>query len=143
MEDKDHPDWVWKLNKSVYGLKQAPVEFCRHLVTAFLKSGFEQCKSEPCLLKKRESDDVVFVAFHVDDMTIMGSSIRMMLEADRVLKDKFKVEESNFEWMLGINMKWLTDGGVYLSQESFIDMLVSKFGRSNERVSILRFRRER
>ena len=51
-------------------------------------------------MKKRDSDDVVFVAFHVDDMTIMGSSVRIMFEADGILKDKFTVEESNFEWML-------------------------------------------
>ncbi|CEP01147.1 unnamed protein product (mitochondrion) [Plasmodiophora brassicae] len=127
MEDDDHPDWVWKLNKSIYGLKQASVEFYKHLVTAFLKGGFEQCKSDPCLLKKVDGDDVVFVAFHVDDIPIVGSSTRIMLEADQVLKDNFTVEESEFEWMLGINMKWSPDGGVHLSQESFVEMLLTKF----------------
>ncbi|SPR00245.1 unnamed protein product (mitochondrion) [Plasmodiophora brassicae] len=127
MEDDDHPDWVWKLNKSIYGLKQASLEFYKHLVTAFLKGGFEQCKSDPCLLKKVDGDDVVFVAFHVDDIPIVGSSTRIMLEADQVLKDNFTVEESEFEWMLGINMKWSPDGGVHLSQESFVEMLLTKF----------------
>jgi Reverse transcriptase (RNA-dependent DNA polymerase) len=48
-EGKDGGDRVLKLNKSLYGLAQAPLYWGNHLMAALKKHGFKASKQDPCL----------------------------------------------------------------------------------------------
>ena len=74
-ENPDHPDWVWELNKSVYGLCQAGREWNfvldDHLV---LVMKFERSKIDPCIyFKKNEDGTVMFLGVYVDDCKVICS----------------------------------------------------------------------
>jgi hypothetical protein len=45
-EDPEHPDWVWKLEKAIYGLKQAGYKWNQTLDEHLRKEGFKFVRSE-------------------------------------------------------------------------------------------------
>ena len=63
---------VVKLNKSVYGLKQAGRRWAIHLGGVIVrKIGMEQCKADPCVFRLIKDGVVVMtVCVHVDDITV-------------------------------------------------------------------------
>ena len=65
---------VVKLNKSVYGLKQAGRRWAMHLGDVIVrKIGIEQCKADPCAFRLiREGVVVMIVRVHEDDITVAG-----------------------------------------------------------------------
>ena len=65
---------VARLNKSLYGLKQAFRTFYKRLVSDLKSIGFEQSMSDPCVLRLMMGDEVVgMVAIHVDDILYAGT----------------------------------------------------------------------
>jgi len=54
---------VLKLNKSIYGLVQAPLSWYNHLSKGLCNCGFEQSKNDPCLFYRNG----VMVLAYIDD----------------------------------------------------------------------------
>ena len=64
-----------KLFRSIYGLKQAPLLFNRHLDGTLKSFGFLRSKHDPCVYFKRgESTEFIIIAIVVDDMLCAASS---------------------------------------------------------------------
>ena len=65
---------VARLNKNLYGLKQASRTFYKRLVSDLKRIGFEQSMSDPCVLRFMMGDEVVgMVAIHVDNILYAGT----------------------------------------------------------------------
>ena len=73
-EEPGKSDWVWKLNKSLYGMKQASriwnITF--HKVIANL--GFKRLPNEWCVYRRKTSSGTTIFAVHVDDIINILSS---------------------------------------------------------------------
>ena len=66
---------VVRVNKSLYGLKQASRAFYKRLVSDLKMIGFEQSLSDPCVLRFTMGDEVMgMVAIHVDDICLLYTS---------------------------------------------------------------------
>ena len=63
---------VVRLNKSVYGLKQASRTWHTHLTMCLEKLGFEQCMSDVCVFCLNENGHVPITVVHVDDSFAVG-----------------------------------------------------------------------
>ena len=60
---------VGRLNKSLYGLKQASRSWHAHLTTCLKQLGFQQCLADACVFRLEEEGRVAFTAvIHVDDI---------------------------------------------------------------------------
>ena len=59
--DGDQADYVWKLNKSLYGLKQAGRAWNKKMDVALVELGFHALRSDCCVYIKRAGSTVVFV----------------------------------------------------------------------------------
>ena len=62
---------VVKLKHALYGVKQTGRQWLALLCKPFLvdKFGMEQCRADPCVLRKMENKEVVLIlAVHVDDL---------------------------------------------------------------------------
>ena len=73
-KDEDHPTWVWKLNKSLYGLKQSP-KLWQDDVKAFLTTiNFSQCEIDPCIYIRNLDDGVVSRNVHITQTSLKLNS---------------------------------------------------------------------
>ena len=65
---------VVRLNKSLYGLKQASRSWHAHLTTFLKTLGFQQCLADACVFRLGEERRVAIIAVvHVDDIFALGS----------------------------------------------------------------------
>ncbi|GJZ12345.1 putative ribonuclease H-like domain-containing protein [Tanacetum coccineum] len=72
-EDPDFPDRVYKVEKALYGLHQAPRAWYETLSTYLLDNGFQRGKIDKTLFIKRHKGDILLVQVYVDDI-IFGST---------------------------------------------------------------------
>ena len=75
--DPNHPDKVWRLHKSLYGLKQSPKLWQDDVKGFLVSAGFAQCEIDHCtyIRSDREQDKFTAVYVHVDDLAITGNDI--------------------------------------------------------------------
>lgn len=76
--DADHPTYVCKLNKAIYGLKQSPSAWNTTLRTTLIKWGFAHSKSDISLFTFRSQSSVVFLLVYVDDAIITGNNATLI-----------------------------------------------------------------
>ncbi|KMQ81362.1 retrotransposon ty1-copia subclass, partial [Lasius niger] len=61
---------VCKLNKSIYGLKQAAKTWNDKIADILLKENFSQSTADNCLFTKQDQGKYVFIILYVDDLLI-------------------------------------------------------------------------
>ncbi|GJR86775.1 putative ribonuclease H-like domain-containing protein [Tanacetum coccineum] len=67
-EDPAFPDRVYKVEKALYGLHQAPRAWHETLSTYLLDNGFQRGKIDKTLFIKRHKGDILLVQVYVDDI---------------------------------------------------------------------------
>ncbi|GJZ56475.1 retrotransposon protein, putative, ty1-copia subclass [Tanacetum coccineum] len=96
--DPKHPNKVCKLQRSIYGLKQASRSWNKRFDVEIKKIGFTQNPDEPCVYLKASGSNVAFLVLYVDDILLMGNNVTMLQEVkswllSKILK-KFRMENS-------------------------------------------------
>ena len=61
---------VCKLNKAIYGLKQAGRQWFKKLNTALKDFGMNQLKNNQCIYYMRKNNVIMLIAVYVDDIVI-------------------------------------------------------------------------
>ena len=68
---------IVRLNKSLYGLKQASRQWYAHLTRCLLTLGFLQCLAGACVFRLVKDERVVMtIVVHVDDIFAVGEETR-------------------------------------------------------------------
>nr|GFB73716.1 retrotransposon protein, putative, Ty1-copia subclass [Tanacetum cinerariifolium] len=78
--DPKYPNSVCKLQRAIYGLKQASRQWNKQFDEEIKRFGFIQNRDEPCVYRKASGSDVVFLILYVDDILIMGNNIPRLKE---------------------------------------------------------------
>ena len=120
---------VVRLNKSLYGLKQASRTWHAHLTTCLKRLGFEQCMTDVCVFRLIEDGRLAITAVvHVDDIFAVGQKER----CDRLCVDLNRTSPvknlGDLKWYGGC--RYSRDrkrGTLTISQQSFAEELVKKF----------------
>ena len=81
-----------KLTRSLYGLKQAPRQWYKKFDSFMTKSGFCKAEKDPCCYFKKYTDSYVFLLLYVDDMLIVGSSMRDINNLKRRFSAAFEIK---------------------------------------------------
>ncbi|GJT56816.1 putative ribonuclease H-like domain-containing protein [Tanacetum coccineum] len=79
-EDPDFPDRVYKVEKALYGLHQAPKAWYETLLTYLLDNGFQRGKNDKTLFIRRYRGDILLFQVYVDDI-IFGSTKKELCNA--------------------------------------------------------------
>jgi len=101
---------VWKLLKSVYGIRQAPNNWNNELNQFLLSIGFTRLKSDPCIYVKpcRESPRQITLGVFVDDIIPIFDAADDATEWQpllRALEEKYKiVDTGDASLVLGIRL---------------------------------------
>ena len=121
---------VLRLNRSLYGLKQASRSWHNHLVTRLKGLGFEQSLADACVFRLIEAGSVAVIAVvHVDDIFAVGRKER----CDRFCEELNQLVPINnlgeLRWYAGCHYsRDKVTGLLTISQKSFAEKTVRQFG---------------
>ncbi|GJY30879.1 putative ribonuclease H-like domain-containing protein [Tanacetum coccineum] len=126
-EDPDFPDRVYKVEKALYGLHQAPRAWYETLSTYLLDNGFQRGKIDKTLFIKRHKGDILLVQVYVDDI-IFGSTKKELCNAfEKLMHEKFQMSSmGELTFFLGLQVKQKKDG-IFISQDKYVDEILKKF----------------
>ncbi|GKB20947.1 putative ribonuclease H-like domain-containing protein, partial [Tanacetum coccineum] len=106
-EDPEFPDKVYKVEKALYGLHQAPKAWYETLPTYLLDNGFQRGQIDKTLFIKRIKSDILLV-----QISSMG--------------------ELTFFLRLQVTQK---DDGIFISQHKYVDEVLKKFDFSTVKIA--------
>ena len=112
-----------KLNKSAYGLIDAPYLWYKTLLAELLRLGFIQAPFDPCtfILKRPNSHQVAGVlGVHVDDGLCGGDEYFTHQLKRLAEKYPFGAQKSSSFTFTGIELNQKGDGGIVMSQSKYV-----------------------
>ncbi|KAG7558630.1 Reverse transcriptase RNA-dependent DNA polymerase [Arabidopsis thaliana x Arabidopsis arenosa] len=109
---------VYKLNKALYGPKQASRAWNNKLNKILLDLKFIKCSKEPSFYRKTENDESLVVAVYVDNLLVTGSSLQLILEFKKGMSAQFEMSDlGKLTYYIGIEVIQY-ERGIMLKQES-------------------------
>lgn len=126
------------LDKSLYGLRQAPRAWFTCFAEFVIKLGFWATRSDSLLRLVGDSlfvlhcgNNIVYLLLYVDDIVMTGSSSNLLQHAIDRLHVEFAVKDMGaLQFFLGINVQRMKDG-FYLSQEWYANDILEHARMSN------------
>ena len=123
----DGSDRVCKLERSLYGLKQSSRCWNKRFVDHLLKLGFKQSDADPCLYVRHNDGRMLIVVLYVDDGIVAASYLEDCQNFLTNLTAEFKITSGPVSCFLGIEIKQLEDGSIFITQESYARRILQKF----------------
>jgi hypothetical protein len=128
---------ILKLNKNLYGLKNASHNFWKLLKTALEARGYEkQSNADSCVFLGKDS----IVLVYVDDCIVLNK--RGSKAADNLIKSLQEGKENfdftddgNLDKYLGVDVKRHKDGRIELTQKHLIQRFLDVIGQDIEKVN--------
>jgi hypothetical protein len=97
---------VYKLKKSLYGLKQSPRMWYQKFDTYILGLGFVRRRDDHCLYSKQVGNHFIYVVFYFDDMLLVGNNMDVIKEVISQLSSKFDMNDiSASKFIMGMDIK--------------------------------------
>ena len=123
-----HTKLVCKLNKSIYGLKQASRQWFEKFSTTLLQLGFTQSKSGYSLFIKGKGKSFLALLVYVDDIIITDPSTYHIEVLKKYLHTCFKLKDlGTLKYFLGLELARSSDG-LFLSQRQYTLQLLEDTG---------------
>jgi hypothetical protein len=127
-EDKEHPDYVCKLDKALYGLKQAPRAWFSRLSEKLVELGFKGSKADTSLFYFKRGDVIMFALIYVDDIIVVSSKQEAVSALLLDLKQEFALKDlGGLHYFLGIEVN-KCENGIILTQEKYVMDLLKNAG---------------
>ena len=110
---------VCKLNKSLYGLKQASRQWNAKFCSVIKHHGFKQCKADYSLFTKKFNDSLIALLVYVDDILIASNNVQAVKELKTSLNQHFKLKDlGGLKYFLGLEIA-RSDKGITLCQRKY------------------------
>ena len=121
-------DFMCKLKKALFGLKQAPRAWYGKIVKYLGFCGYIPSNSDQILFVKRHKNLHLVVLFYVDDMIITGNDEMEVAQLQEELYVRFEMKKlGELSHFLGLEVENL-EKEKFLSQKGYAEKLVEKFG---------------
>ena len=136
-------DGIYKLRKSLYGLKQASRNWNNDINQYLVDNGFTRLEADPCIYVKNIETTVngvtnikyLMVALYVDDLLIAGSTKNMVTQPESIFEAKYKMKKLNaIKQLLGMGILHENiRNTIYITQQQYIEYIVELFRNSCQR----------
>src|SRR3954451_13184390 len=122
-------DKVCKLQRSIYGLKQASQSWNQCFDKVIKNFGFIQNYKEVCIYKKVSGSSVAFLVLYVDDILLIGNDIELFESIKGYLNNSFSMKDlGEAAYILGIKIyRDRSRRLIGLSQSTYLDKVLKKF----------------
>ena len=130
--EHSNPNVVWKLKRSLYGLKQAGRNWYIQLDKSMKDLGFTPLVMDPCIYTKTsKTHNLMIISLYVDDELIAchKKDVEEWLQIKESLSKLYDLKDlDQAQWIL--NMKVTVDpkGTIALNQKQYTKDLLAKFG---------------
>ncbi|GJX80303.1 putative ribonuclease H-like domain-containing protein [Tanacetum coccineum] len=125
------PDRVYKVEKALYGLHQAPRAWYETLSTYLLDNRFQKGKIDKTLFIRRDNGDILLVQVYVDDIILGSTKKSLCTDFEKMMHKKFQMGSiCELTFFLGLQVKKKEDGSYKPRQLVRLDL--KKFGLVNQ-----------
>nr|GEV56681.1 hypothetical protein [Tanacetum cinerariifolium] len=126
--DADYPSHVYKLKKTLYGLKQALRAWYDELSTFLLQNRFSKGTIDPTLFTRRFDDDILVVHVYVDDIIFGSSDPRYATLFSDLMKSCFEMSMmGEMTFFLGLQVNQ-SPSGIFINQSKYVHEILKKYG---------------
>ncbi|GJZ96631.1 retrotransposon protein, putative, ty1-copia subclass [Tanacetum coccineum] len=133
--DPKHPRKVCKLQRSIYGLKQASRSWNKRFDEEIKRFGFAQNLDEPCVYQKASGSNVTLLILYVDDIIIMGNHIPSLQSVKDYLGKCFAMKDlGEAVFILGIKIyRDRSKRLIGLGQKAYMDKILKRYKMDNSK----------
>lgn len=116
---------VYKLKKSLYGLKQSGRNWNKTLNEYLVGTGFEKKPVDHCVYNKKVDENIIIVITWVDDLIIASDSIDLIAQFKESMKCQIRMKDlGRISYFLGIDFNQ-SCGVIKMNQKRYI---LDRFG---------------
>nr|GEZ04960.1 hypothetical protein [Tanacetum cinerariifolium] len=136
-QDPKFSDRVYKVEKAMYGLHQAPRAWYGTLSKYLLDNGFQRGTIDQTLFIKKYKGEFLLVQVYVDNIIFGSSNLQLCREFEALMHEKFQMSamgKLTFFFSLQVLQK---KDGIFLSQDKYVGDILKKFGYSDVRPDIM------
>ncbi|GJV13956.1 ribonuclease H-like domain-containing protein [Tanacetum coccineum] len=127
-KDPNFPDRVYKVEKALYGLHQAPTAWFETLSTYLLDNGFQRGKINKTIFIKRHKGDILLVQVYVDDIIFGLTNKELCIAFEKLMHEKFQMSSmGELTFFLGLQVEQKKDD-IFISQDKYVGEILKKFG---------------
>jgi len=132
----DNPSFIAKLNKSLYGLRQAGALWNKHLHDSLTAFGLSATLSDPCVYQYITEEYVIYVCLWVDDLYVVSSSTVLIDRLRSHLENIYgEIHETDGDSYIGISItRESADGSIVWKQPALLTRLFEICGLTGEKV---------
>ncbi|GKB06254.1 putative ribonuclease H-like domain-containing protein [Tanacetum coccineum] len=121
------PNKVYKVEKALYGLHQAPKAWYETLSTYLLENGFRRGTIDKTLFIKKDKGDILLVQVYVDDIIFGSTKKSLCVEFEQMMHKRFQMSSmGEITFFLGLQVKQ-KDDGIFISQDKYMADILKMF----------------
>ncbi|GJW25064.1 putative ribonuclease H-like domain-containing protein [Tanacetum coccineum] len=133
--DPKIPEKVYKVEKALFGLHQAPRAWYETLSTYLLDNGFYRGQIDKTLFIKRVKGDILLVQVYVDDIIFSSNKKSLCIDFEQIMHKRFQISlMGELTFFLGLQVKH-KENGIFISQDKYVGEILKKFGFSSIRTA--------
>nr|GEX60812.1 putative ribonuclease H-like domain-containing protein [Tanacetum cinerariifolium] len=130
-KDPHFPNKVYKVEKALYGLHQAPKAWYETLSTYLLENRFRRGIIDKTLFIKKDKDDIMLAQLYVDDIIFGSTKKSLCKEFKGLMHKKFQMSSmGELTFFLGLQVMQ-KDDGIFISQDKYVADILKKFDFSS------------
>ncbi|CAI7897058.1 unnamed protein product [Closterium sp. NIES-54] len=126
---------VWKLKRTLYGLKQSPRGWYKRIDEFLLQYGFAHSECDSALYVLKEGEKQLVLLLYVDDLLLFSDSKDLIREVKQRLGAEFAMRDLGpVTYYLGMHVdRDRANRTIHLHQEKYVKGLVESFGMGDSK----------
>jgi hypothetical protein len=121
-------DYVCKLKKALYGIKQAPRAWYSRLDKYLQQAGFRKGSADNNLYIKVSQGNILLIEVYVDDIIFGSDDDKLSQKFAKDMQSEFKMSLlGELSFFLGLQIRQ-SNQGIFISQTKYIIEMLKRFG---------------
>ena len=123
-KDNVNPDYVCKLKRGLYGLKQSPRIWFERLGNYLKSMNFKQSCADASVFMNDGANGKIIIVLYVDDLIIIGDNDEFVQKIKHNMSNEFEMKDlGELKYFLGIEVIKCINGWMLSQKKYMVDML--------------------